>query len=96
MLPVPETSGEGDWNSWGLSLGYSLLNGIQQYFMLGANFETHGFSPEKQVPVSVSDDAGPISVADFAVRNDALPFISTVRVFTPVGSIGETHSFEAG
>ena len=45
MLPVPESAGEGDWNSWGLSLGYSLLNGIQQYFMLGANeldFELEG------------------------------------------------------
>ena len=35
-------------------------------------FETHGFSPEKQVAVSVSDDAGPISVADFAVPDRRL------------------------
>ena len=30
-------------------------------------FEKHGFHPDKQVPVSPSEDRAPISVADFAV-----------------------------
>ncbi len=43
LVPVP--SAEDRWKSWGLSLGYALLNGIQHHFMLGANeldFELEG------------------------------------------------------
>lgn len=43
LVPVPGAD-EG-WKSWGLSLGYALLNGIQHHFMLGANeldFELEG------------------------------------------------------
>ena len=43
LVPVP--SSEERWKSWGLSLGYALLNGIQHHFMLGANeldFELEG------------------------------------------------------
>ena len=45
MLPVPQTAGDDHWLSWGLSLGYSLLNGMQHFFMLGASeidFELEG------------------------------------------------------
>ena len=43
LVPVP--AGEDKWESWGLSLGYALLNGMQHHFMLGANeidFELEG------------------------------------------------------
>ncbi|MDY0169365.1 MAG: DEAD/DEAH box helicase [Thermoguttaceae bacterium] len=35
LVPVPAASGKDEWLSWGLSLGYSLLNGMQHHFMLG-------------------------------------------------------------
>jgi hypothetical protein len=35
-------------------------------------FEQHGFRPEKQVPISTSDDGRPITVADFAVPSRRL------------------------
>jgi replicative superfamily II helicase len=43
LVPVP--TNEERWQSWGLSLGYALLNGMQHSFMLGANeidFELEG------------------------------------------------------
>ena len=45
LLPVPQVVGDDQWLSWGLSLGYSLLYGMQHYFMLGTNeidFELEG------------------------------------------------------
>jgi hypothetical protein len=45
LVPIPVDSERGDWESWGLSLGYSLLNGMQQHFMLSQNeidFELEG------------------------------------------------------
>lgn len=45
LIPVPGTSQEDQWNSWGLSLGYSLLQGIQRQFALEAgelDFELEG------------------------------------------------------
>lgn len=45
LVPVPANSEKGEWESWGLSLGYTLMAGIQHYFMLGANeldFELEG------------------------------------------------------
>jgi superfamily II DNA/RNA helicase len=45
LVPIPVSSEDGEWNSWGLSLGYSLLNGMQQHFMLSQNeidFELEG------------------------------------------------------
>src|SRR5271157_4813130 len=35
LLPVPQVVGDDQWLSWGLSLGYSLLYGMQHYCMLG-------------------------------------------------------------
>ncbi|MBE7558417.1 DEAD/DEAH box helicase [bacterium] len=34
LLPVPATERTDQWTSWGLSLGYALLNGIRLHFML--------------------------------------------------------------
>lgn len=45
MVPVPASSQPGQWDSWGLSLGYALMNGIQRFFMLGSgelDFELEG------------------------------------------------------
>jgi hypothetical protein len=45
LVPVPHASPDGEWLSWGLSLGFSLLNGMQHHFMLGAGeleFELEG------------------------------------------------------
>lgn len=45
LLPVPVTSQPCEWQSWGLSLGYALVNGMQHFFMLGAgelDFELEG------------------------------------------------------
>lgn len=45
LLPIPLSSKEGEWDSWGLTLGYALLNGMQQHFMLSQNeidFELEG------------------------------------------------------
>lgn len=45
LVPVPVTSEQDDWTSWGLSLGYALINGMQRYFMLGSgelDFELEG------------------------------------------------------
>ena len=45
LVPVPFNSQEEQWTSWGLSLGYALMAGIQHYFMLGGNeldFELEG------------------------------------------------------
>jgi hypothetical protein len=45
LVPVPAASEPDQWLSWGLSLGYSLLNGVQHYFMLGSgelDFELEG------------------------------------------------------
>src|SRR5262249_29162667 len=43
LVPVP--TDDDRWQSWGLSLGYAMLNGMQHAFMLGANeidFELEG------------------------------------------------------
>ena len=50
LLPVPQVVGENQWLSWGLSLGYSLLYGMQHYCMLGPNeidfeWKDHGSTP---------------------------------------------------
>lgn len=45
LVPVPITSQPCEWESWGLSLGYALINGMQHFFMLGAgelDFELEG------------------------------------------------------
>lgn len=45
LVPVPNTTTIDDCRSWGLSLGYALLNGIQHHFMLSAgelDFELEG------------------------------------------------------
>ncbi len=45
MAPVPSPNRETQWVSWGLSLGYALLNGIQHHFGLDArelDFEFEG------------------------------------------------------
>ncbi len=45
LLPVPQSTRADQVDSWGLSLGYALLNGIQHYFMLGSGeleFELEG------------------------------------------------------
>lgn len=45
LVPVPGTSQEDQWNSWGLSLGYALLQGIQRQFALESgelDFELEG------------------------------------------------------
>ena len=45
LVPVPVASQPCEWQSWGLSLGYSLINGMQHFFMLGAgelDFELEG------------------------------------------------------
>lgn len=45
LVPLPATSQPGEWQSWGLSLGYALINGMQHFFMLGAgelDFELEG------------------------------------------------------
>ena len=45
LVPVPDASEQGQWYSWGLSLGYSLLAGMQHFFMLDAgelDFELEG------------------------------------------------------
>jgi hypothetical protein len=45
LLPVPHSTPPGQIDSWGRSLGYSLLNGIQHQFMLGSgevDFELEG------------------------------------------------------
>ncbi len=45
LVPVPVTSQVGEWQSWGLSLGYALINGMQHFFMLGSgelDFELEG------------------------------------------------------
>jgi hypothetical protein len=45
LVPLPATGGIDDWHSWGLTLGYALLNGMQHFFMLGSNeldFELEG------------------------------------------------------
>jgi hypothetical protein len=45
LLPVPHATQPDQVNSWGLSLGYALLNGIQHHFMLGSgelDFEIEG------------------------------------------------------
>ena len=45
LVPVPVASEPDQWQSWGLSLGYALLAGMQHFFMLDANeldFELEG------------------------------------------------------
>ena len=45
LVPVPALSEKDQWTSWGMSLGYSLLAGIQHFFMLGSgelDFELEG------------------------------------------------------
>ncbi len=45
LVPVPVASEPDQWTSWGLSLGYSLLNGMQHFFMLSSgelDFELEG------------------------------------------------------
>ena len=45
VLPVPHSTNADQIDSWGLSLGYALLNGIQHHFMLGSgevDFELEG------------------------------------------------------
>jgi len=45
LVPVPTASEPDQWLSWGFSLGYALLNGMQRYFMLGSgelDFELEG------------------------------------------------------
>jgi hypothetical protein len=45
LVPVPLTNEPDRWLSWGLSLGYALLNGMHQFFMLGSgelDFELEG------------------------------------------------------
>jgi hypothetical protein len=45
LLPVPHSTPADQVESWGLSLGYALLNGIQHHFMLGSgevDFELEG------------------------------------------------------
>jgi hypothetical protein len=45
LVPVPAASEPDQWLSWGLSLGYALLNGMRRYFMLGSgelDFELEG------------------------------------------------------
>lgn len=45
MVPVPFNSEPDQWHSWGLSLGYALMNGIQRFFMLSSgelDFELEG------------------------------------------------------
>jgi hypothetical protein len=45
ILPVPHSTPKADLEPWGLTLGYSLLRGIQHHFMLGSgemDFELEG------------------------------------------------------
>ena len=45
LVPVPGASEPDQWTSWGMSLGYSLLAGMQHFFMLGSgelDFELEG------------------------------------------------------
>jgi ATP-dependent helicase YprA (DUF1998 family) len=45
LVPVPAASRPEDWQSWGLSLGYSLLQGVRHHFVLDAaelDFELEG------------------------------------------------------
>jgi hypothetical protein len=45
LVPVPHSAPDDHWLSWGLSLGYSLINGIQHHFMLDPaelDFELEG------------------------------------------------------
>ena len=53
LLPVPHAAPPGQFTSWGLSLGYSLLSGIQHEFMLGSgelDFELEGPWNTGEVP----------------------------------------------
>lgn len=36
ITAVPQNKTENQWLSWGLSLGYALINGMERYFMLGS------------------------------------------------------------
>jgi len=45
LVPIPAASEQNEWVSWGLSLGYALINGMQHHFMLGSgelDFELEG------------------------------------------------------
>lgn len=45
LVPVPVASEKEEWSSWGMSLGYLLLAGMQHFFMLGSgelDFELEG------------------------------------------------------
>lgn len=45
LVPVPPSGSGGKWLSWGLSLGYALLNGMERHFMLDSGeleFELEG------------------------------------------------------
>ena len=45
LVPVPPSNDRDRWLSWGLSLGYGLLSGVQHFFMLGTrelDFELEG------------------------------------------------------
>lgn len=45
LAPVPHASSDDDWKSWGLSIGYALVQGIQHHFALSQgelDFEMEG------------------------------------------------------
>ena len=45
LVPVPVSSQTDEWQSWGLSMGYSLLQGVRHLFVLDAaelEFELEG------------------------------------------------------
>jgi len=68
LIPAPDASRPDEWQSWGLSLGYSLLAGMQHFFMLDANeldFELEG-------PWKTEDAAGRYSKLSLAFIDPSL------------------------
>lgn len=68
LVPVPVTSQPCEWQSWGLSLGYALINGMQHFFMLGAgelDFELEG-------PWQTGNAAGRYSMLSLAFIDPSL------------------------
>jgi replicative superfamily II helicase len=68
LVPLPVSSQPCEWQSWGLSLGYALVNGMQHFFMLGAgelDFELEG-------PWQTGDATGRYSMLSLAFIDPSL------------------------
>jgi hypothetical protein len=68
LVPVPVSSQPCEWQSWGLSLGFALVNGMQHFFMLGAgelDFELEG-------PWQTGDATGRYSMLSLAFIDPSL------------------------